>query len=219
MRDLPSLARFCWTTALAVVWTAVPVSASATSDGRIDAQERQQILDLLRDSESGFLALLAGVSDAQWSWKPSPDRWSVGECAEHIVRSNEALLAAAKQALAGEMNPEWEAKTKGKTEILLSVMPNRNPGGAGGARAPQEIRPTGGLSRRELVERFAALYAEARSLVGESDAPWKAHTAPHPFPIFDPLSAYQWALYVPLHTTRHSKQMIEVMETEGYPEN
>jgi len=193
--------------------------AHAANDGaaKITDAERQQLLDLLDESRTQYLALLAATSDAQWKWKPNPTRWSVGECAEHILRSNESLFASARQALGSPVNPEWAAQTKGKTKLLLQVMPNRGPGGQGGATAPMEIRPTGEFSRQQIVERFSKLYAEIETFASETDAPLKSHTAEHPFPIFGTLSAYQWILYIPLHTTRHSRQMIEVMETEGYP--
>lgn len=203
--------------ALAAALAAPLAGAEDSSTARISEEERAQLLDLLAESRSQFLGLLAGVSDAQWAFEPAPERWSVGECAEHIVRSNEALLDAARNALGREENPEWQEKTKGKAELLLQVMPNRRPGGAGGATAPQEIRPTGEISRGELVERFDALYAEVREMVKTTADPWKAHTEEHPFPIFGTLSAYDWILYIPLHTVRHSRQMIEVMESEGYP--
>ncbi len=175
------------------------------------------MLDFLRDSEADFLGRVAAVSDAQWAWKPKPERWSVGECVEHIVLSNEALLGSAREALASPANPEWEEKTRGKAELLLRVMPNRGPAGSGGATAPQEIRPTGSAGRQELIGRFRTLYAELREMVQTTEAPLKAHTVEHPFPFFNTLSAYDWILYVPLHTIRHTRQMIEVMETDGYP--
>ena len=191
--------------------------AADSPEAKLTDDERQQLLELLNESAEMYLGLVAGVSDEQWRFKPAPDRWSVGECAEHIMRSNEALFASAKSALAKVGDPDWFEKTRGKTELLIRVMPNRNPGGAGGASAPQEIRPTGEPSRAEIVERFQALYKQARAFVSETDAPLKKHLESHPFPIFDPLNAYDWTIYVPLHTIRHSKQMIEVMETEGYP--
>jgi len=194
-----------------------PLPLSAADSPTLDATERQQLLDFLYESENMYLGLLAAVSDAQWNWKPAPERWSVGECAEHIMRSNEALFASVQAAMARAADPEWQEKTKGKTELLLRVMPNRNPGGAGGATAPQEIRPTGEFSRAEIVHRFKQLYSTLRTFLEDTDRPLKDHIEPHPFPVFDPLNAYQWAIYVPLHTIRHSKQMIEVMETEGYP--
>ena len=192
--------------------------AEGETSPRMSAQEHEQLRDLLHESETQYLALLAGVSDAQWSFKPAPDRWSVGECAEHILRSNEALYEAAKTAMSGERNPEWQEKTQGKAALLMQVMPNRRPGGAGGATAPQEIRPNGELSRVEIVKRFRDLHQEIENYIDEhKDRELKAYTTEHPFPIFNTLSAYDWLIYVPLHTVRHSRQMIEVMESDGYP--
>ena len=192
-------------------------SAADAPEAKLTDDERQQLLELLNESAEMYLGLVAGVSDEQWSFKPAPDRWSVGECAEHIMRSNEALFSSAKSALAKAADPDWFEKTKGKSKLLMLVMPNRNPGGAGGASAPQEIRPTGEFSRRAIIERFQALHEEVRAFVRDTEAPLKEHLENHMFPIFDPLNAYDWTIYVPLHTIRHSKQMIEVMETEGYP--
>ena len=58
---------------------------------------------------------------------------------------------------------------------------------------------------------------KTRTYVAKTQEPLKEHIEGHPFPIFDPLNAHNWILYIPLHTIRHSKQMIEVMETAGYP--
>ncbi len=194
-------------------------AAADTAEAKLTEEERQQLLTMLSESAEMYLGLVAGVSDEQWNFKPAPDRWSVGECAEHIMRSNEALFGSAKTALAKAADPDWYEKTKGKSELLMRVMPNRNPGGAGGASAPQEIRPTGEFSRAEIIERFQALYEEARAFVRDTEAPLKEHLEEHPFPIFNPLNAYDWTIYVPLHTIRHSKQMIEVMESDHYPQD
>ena len=201
---------------LALLACSLPLAAADASSSLTD-EERSELLQLFDESEGTFLRLLAGVSDAQWSFKSAPERWSVGECAEHIVRSNEMLYASAEIALARDADPEWYEKTKGKSQLLRAVMPNRGPGGAGGASAPQEIRPTGEFSRSELLERFSALFEKARSQVSTTQKPLKEHVENHPFPIFDPLHAHDWILYIPLHTIRHSKQMVEVMETDGYP--
>ena len=201
---------------VAAIPAAGPLLA-ADADPHLTGEEKAQLMDLFAESKTMYLGLLAGVSDDQWSFKPNADRWSVGECAEHIMRSNESLMASAKQALASERNPEWHEKTKAKSQLLKSVMPNRQPFGRGGATAPQEIRPTGEFSRQQIVDRFLALYEEAEKMVDEMDRPLKAHTTEHPFPIFGTLNAYDWIIYVPLHTIRHTRQMIEVMETDGYP--
>ena len=200
-----------------VLWLAIAVSPVLADDAVMTDSERTELLALLDESREQYLGLIASASDAQWSWKPNEKRWSVGECAEHILRSNEALFGNVKQALASRANPEWREATKGKAALLRTVMPNRQPMGTGGATAPMEIRPTGEGSRQSIVQRFNALYDEIEEWTKTSKAPVKAHTAEHPFPVFATLNAHQWAIYVPLHTIRHSRQMIEVMETEGYP--
>ena len=199
------------------ILSSVAVSAFASDDARVTSEERAELIELMETSREQYLGLIAGANDAQWNWKPNPKRWSVAECAEHILRSNEALFGAARQALAAPAIPEWKEKTKGKAQLLANVMPNRQPMGAGGATAPMEIRPTGESSRQTIIERFNRLYDEIEEFALDTDLPLKAHTTEHPFPVFNTLNAYQWMLYVPLHTIRHSRQMIEVMETEGYP--
>jgi hypothetical protein len=193
------------------------VAAAADADAKLTDAEREEMIDLLASSERDFLALIENASEEQWRWKPKPDRWSIGECAEHIVLSERLLFQTALDALAGPADPDWATKTAGKTDFLKKVMPNRNPGGAGGAQAPQEIRPTQGLSRDEIVRRFKESRAEIKAFVEKLDAPAKQHVVVHPFPVFGPLNAYDWLIYVPLHTVRHSRQIVEVQQTAGYP--
>src|SRR5437868_2173790 len=81
-------------------------------------------IQLLEDSSKEFLAAVKGVTDAQWNFKPAPERWSVGECAEHIMLSEGLLFAKLEESISHSPNPDWEAKTAGKTELLERVMPS-----------------------------------------------------------------------------------------------
>ena len=73
------------------------------------------------------------------------------------------------------------------------------------------------MTRAEAQSRFEAQRAETVQFVRETNAPLKEHLAKHPMPVFDPLNAYQWLIYAPLHTMRHDKQIAEVKATQGYP--
>jgi hypothetical protein len=57
----------------------------------MSVEERTRVIDWLDESHKEFVASISGLSDAQWKWKPAPERWSIGETAEHIVLA-EALL-------------------------------------------------------------------------------------------------------------------------------
>lgn len=186
---------------------------------QLTEEEYTELVTKLDESMDMLMGLITGLTDEQWNFKQNPDRWSVGECTEHIVRSERALLDYAIAALSKDPDPDWEEKTKGKTDLLRRVMPNRQPMGRGGATAPMEIRPTEKWSRSQAIKEFYKMRGEVRAYVETLDKPIKAYTQDHPFPVFGTLSAHDWLIYVPLHTIRHSKQIVEVQEDANYPKD
>src|SRR5262249_47542338 len=109
--------------------------------------------------------------------------------------------------------PDWRKKTEGKEAVLQRVLPER----VGRASAPRPLIPKGKMTRQEIIERFKKTKASAAAFIKSTDVPLKAYTFDNPFPVFGTLSAYDWMLYIPLHTTRHLKQMREVKSTPNYP--
>ena len=187
--------------------------AQESSDPNMTAEERAKTIKLLVDSRQEYLEALENLTEAQWSFKPSPFRWSVGEVAEHILLTEGALFSAVQRALAQKANPDWKGKTAGKAEFIEKVVPNRSLK----AQAPIEVRPSGKLSREEVVRRYKELRAKILEFTRETDLPLKAHTVEHPFPVFNTLNAYDWLIYIPLHNIRHNQQMAEVKASAGYP--
>ena len=141
----------------------LPATFAADEAAYMTDDERSEMLRLLDESRDLLEGLIQDVSDEQWTWKPGPDRWSVAECAEHIVMSESRLFASVRGALSTPARTDWMEKTKGKAELLRRVMPNRNPGGAGGASAPQEIRPKGGLTKADILAEFDKIRSEVRA--------------------------------------------------------
>jgi|HubBroStandDraft_6_1064221.scaffolds.fasta_scaffold228410_3 uncharacterized damage-inducible protein DinB len=184
------------------------------ADPHMSAEERTKVLNYLAESRKEYLAAIDGVSVEQWKWKPAPNRWSVGETAEHIVLAEALLFDFVQKAMASEVNPDWEEQTKGKTEFIEKVMAPR----LGKAQAPEPIVPTGGLTQEQVRERFEKQRATVEKFAASTELPLKDHTAVHPFPVFGTLNAYQWLIYIPLHTERHDKQIAEVKATAGYPQ-
>jgi hypothetical protein len=189
---------------------AIPLGAA---DAHMTAEERMKLVHYLADSRKEFLAAIDGVTEEQWKWKPAPERWSVGETAEHIVLAEAGLFSFVQKAIAAPPNPDWEAKTKGKTELIERVMAPR----LGKAQAPEPLVPSGKLTQAQVRERFEKQRVEIEKFAEGTELALKEYTAEHPFEFFNTLSAYQWLLYLPLHTERHDKQIAEVKATAGYP--
>jgi hypothetical protein len=186
----------------------LPVLAA---DPHMTKEERANALQWLEESRAEFLAAVDGLTEAQWKWKPAPDRWSVGEVAEHVVLAEAGQFANVKKCIAAMPDPDWEAKSKGKTERLVAVLAPR----LGRAQAPEAIVPKGAMTQAEARERFLKLRAEIVKFAAETDAPLKQGIVDNAF--FGPLNGYQWLIYAPLHTMRHDKQIAEVKATLGYP--
>ncbi|PWU01797.1 MAG: hypothetical protein C5B51_21995 [Terriglobia bacterium] len=189
----------------------IPCIPAFATDARMTPQERAQVLQWLEESRREFLAAIDGVSARQWTWKSAPDRWSVGEVAEHVVLAEASQFANVKKALTLAPDPDWETKTKGKTERLVAVLAPR----LGRAQAAEAIVPKGGMTAAQVKERFEKQRAEIVKFAAETDAPLKQYIVDNTF--FGALNGYHWLIYAPLHTMRHDKQIAEVKATQGYP--
>ncbi len=188
-------------------------TALVAGDGYITTAERAKAVKLIEDTRVEFLQAVEKLSDAQWKYKPAPDRWSVGEVAEHIVLTEGVLFGMVEKALANKPNPDWESKTAGKDELVERLLPDRSRK----AEAPQSVRPAAKLTRAEIISRYKEARAKTLKFAEETGQPLRAHTQDHVFPVFGTLNAYQWLIYVPLHNLRHNKQIAEVKADAGFP--
>ena len=186
----------------------------AAGDGKLTPEEKAKAIKMLTDSQNEFLSYVEKLTDAQWNARPIPFKWTVGETAEHIALSEGLLFNAMERALASPVNPEWETKTAGKDKILDNLLAARQ----GRAAAPEPIQPLKRkMSREDIMKMFKEGRAKSFKFIETTDAPLKAHTLDHPFPVFGTLNAYQWFLYIPAHNLRHNKQIAEVMNHSAFP--
>lgn len=188
-------------------------SSAEKDEAYMTAEERAKVIKWLRDSEKEFLDSVSKLTDEQWTYKPALNRWSIGEVAQHIMLTEAALFGNVETALASPANPEWKTKTAGKSEFIERVVVSRERK----AQAPEPIRPLQKLSRAEVMARFKEGRAKIFKFAEETKLPLKAHTVEHPFPVFKTLNAYQWLIYIPLHTLRHNQQIAEVKALAAFP--
>ncbi|HZS06674.1 MAG TPA: DinB family protein [Blastocatellia bacterium] len=183
-------------------------SAAAT----LTSEERAKLIKLLEDSRDETLKAVENLSDAQWNYKPAPDKWSVGEVSEHILLSEGLITTLLKErVLTAPENPDWASKTEGKTELLEKALLNREQK----AQAPEQLKPAGKLTRAEFITRFKEAREKTIKAAEENNQPVKAHTFDHP--VFKTMNGYQWMLLLPLHNMRHNLQINEVKASAGFP--
>ncbi len=177
--------------------------------------ERDFAMSQLHASRKLFLDSLDGVSDAQWNFKASPERWSIAECAEHITISEDFMFGLIRSSLKGTATPEKEldaAATKAKDEMLVKSVPDRSRK----FQAPEPIKPS---NRWKTKDEMIAHFKESRDknieFIENTQENMRAHFTPHP--AAGPLDAYQWTLLMSGHTERHTLQINEVKADPNYP--
>jgi hypothetical protein len=197
-------------TFLAALAGAVVFSSSLIA-GEVTKADRDKLVDHLKKTEAAFLKSIDGVSDAQWTWKAAPDRWSVAETAEHITKSEDLLRGMVEGMMKAPAAPDLLAKTKGKEEVILKNIPDRSKK----ATAPEPLVPKGSFaSKAALIEAFKAARAKTLAIAGGTTDLRAYGQAGLPIGEVD---AYQGVLFLSAHTERHTKQIDEVKATAGYP--
>jgi hypothetical protein len=195
---------------LAALMGAVVFSSSLIA-GEVTKTDRDTLVAHLKKTQAAFLKSIDGVSEAQWTWKSAPDRWSVAETSEHITKAEDMLRGMVEGMMKAPAAPDLLAKTKGKDAMILQVIPDRTKK----AQAPEPLVPKGTYpTKAALIEAFNAARAKTLAIAGGTSDLRAYGMAGLPVGEVD---AYQGVLFLSAHTERHTKQIEEVKATAGYP--
>src|SRR5216684_2779485 len=112
-------------------------ATSAFSQTRT-AADRDRALQYLESTRQGVLDATAGLSEAQWNFKPAPDRWSIAEVVEHIAAAEDFLRGMiTEKVMTAPPRPEGE-DVKPIDDLVLTSIPDRSHK----AQAPEPLKPT-----------------------------------------------------------------------------
>src|ERR1700680_1838469 len=107
----------------AVIAVVLYVSVSAYSQSLTQA-DHDRAMKYLESTKQGVLDATAGLSDAQWTFKPGPDRWSVAEVTEHIAAAEDMLRGLiTDKVMTAPPRPDGE-DVKAIDEMVLTMIPD-----------------------------------------------------------------------------------------------
>lgn len=174
--------------------------------------ERDRALSELYASRKQFLDSLAGLTEAQWNFKPAPGVWSIAECAEHIAATEDLLLDGLPKMMQSPADPGKRAEVKGKDERVLKETLDRSQK----LKAPEMLAPKHRWpTQAALVEHFKQSRDSMLDYVRSSEDDLRDHFSEHP--VFKTLDAYQFILLISAHCQRHTAQLNEVKQNPNYP--
>ncbi len=189
------------------------LASSTLSAQQMTQQERDMAMSHLHSTRKMFLDSVAGLSPAQLSFKASPERWSVAECAEHITLSEELLFGVASDRVMKSPAVKRDPAAYKKVDVELpKMLVNRTQK----AQAPEVLKPSNKWkSMDEMIAEYKQRRDRSIDWVEKTEADVRAHVAPHP--IFKELDAYQWILLMSAHSERHTLQILEVKAEPNFP--
>ena len=204
--------RRCYVVAMMVVLALAGAASAKAQD--VSPADKDRALQYLESTKKGVLDATRGLSDAQWNFKPAPDRWSVAEVMEHLAAAEDLLRGMMQeQLMKSPAVPVRDAEEiKKADEGVLTMVPDRSHK----AQAPEPLKPTNrfgspAAAQKHFVESRAATEEYLKSTPG-----LRAHMADSPL---GKLDGYEFVLFTAAHSERHTKQMLEVKADPNFPKN
>jgi uncharacterized damage-inducible protein DinB len=180
--------------------------------GPVTDDERAYAINSLKTTQANLHQSLEGLSAAQLTYKPTPDRWSIDECVEHIALIEKGIFRAIQTSLQLPSEPDKRASIKVSDVDVVKAVRSR----AVTLPAPTPFVPTGRFSSTDAAlqafdEQRTAVIAFTQNVQEDLRTHYFQHIA------LGTLDVFQAILLMAAHSERHRKQIEEVKATAGFP--
>src|SRR6202140_4034648 len=197
---------------LAIVLTVCCAEMVRAQD--VSRADKDRALAYLESTKKGVVDATKGLSDAQWNFKPAPDRWSVAEVMEHIAASEDMLRGMTQEQVMKQ--PAVAARdaeeTKKADEGVLAMVPDRSHK----VQAPEPLKPTNRFGSAAAAQKhFLESRATTEDYLKNTNG-LRSHLSDSPM---GKLDGYEWVLLIAAHSERHTKQMLEVKADPNFPKS
>ena len=184
--------------------------AVVASAQEVTPAEKDRALQYLESTKKNVMETTKGLSEAQWNFKPAPDRWSVAQVMEHIAAAEDFLRDVTKDKVMTSPAGESGRDVKKTDEAVLAMVPDRTHK----AQAPEPLVPS---NRFGSPDGSLKHFAESRSATEDflkSTAGLRDHVMDSPL---GKLDGYEFVLFIAAHSERHTKQINEVKADPNFP--
>lgn len=157
------------------------------------------------------------LSTEQVNWKPAPDSWSVGQCIDHLIMSNEEFFPELDKIVAGTRKntlwQSWSPLSGIAGAFLVSSLKKDNQK----VKTIEKMTPPSDIAG-DIIEKFAdhqaALIGRLRST---ANTDWHRTVLTSPFVKIMTYRMDKGLDAVIEHEKRHVRQAKRVMLMDGFP--
>lgn len=189
------------------------MSAESSSD---------EVRDLLREAQAvteETLKEFGQLSGQQVNWKPGADEWSIGQCFDHLITTNETFFPQIDQVIKGEKRQTfWESLPLLPGFWGREIVKRARPGSASKLKAPKAFAPSLSAVDDGIVGKFVAqqskLIEKLEATKGMDLERIKVTSAVSRVVTYSLLDAYRILVF---HERRHFMQAQRVLASAGFP--
>ena len=197
------------TCVLAVVLAAALVRPAAAVAGPMTPGERQRLVAHLEMTESWLASELEGLSDAQLTFKMTPESWSIKDVAEHLAIAEPQYWDNLEASLKAPVKNGW-TPTATDEQMLWYGIDRTNRQKTGEARVPHGTYKTAA----DALAAFRKLRATMHEYAQGTNEDLRSRKL-----LEGNMDVYQWFLMISTHSQRHILQIREIKAAEGFPKS
>ncbi len=174
--------------------------ASTAAAGPVTAVERQRLVAHLELTEAWLDSEVSGLSDAQRTFKMTPESWSVEEVVMHLAIAEPQYWTSFKESLARPVQPEFKPQATDAGMLWYGIDRTQR-ATTGEARVPRDQFP----DLKSSLASFKKLRGEMMTMAKETPEDLRARQY-----LTASQDLYQWFLMISTHSQRHILQIREV---------
>jgi hypothetical protein len=180
-------------------------SATALEAGSMSAADRQRLLAHFEMTEAWLRSETDGLSNAQLTFRMTPDSWSIQEVVEHLAIAEPQYWQQVQDSLKQPLGYKSESTD---AAILWYGVDRTNRQRTGEARVPKGKYE----SVKESLADFRKLRATMTQFAKDTQEDVRGRQLQG-----GSMDIYQWMLMISTHSQRHILQIREVKAHAGYP--
>jgi hypothetical protein len=155
----------------------------------------------------------------QLNWKPSPLQWSIAQCIDHIIVSNEQYLPALKATVSGKykltfwekLNPLTKYTGRKMIQTLGAEVKKKY-------KSPKIFEPSRSHIDQSIIQRFLSHQEELIKLFTILENPrFEKSIISSPVAVLITLTIPDVLGIITVHEERHLKQAVVVIQNEKFP--
>jgi hypothetical protein len=180
--------------------------------------ELENLTSELEKISADARATFGRLSGEQINWKPSADGWSVGQCFEHLVKTNRLFFPELEKIASGTRKNSFLENYSPLSGLFGNLLINSLKKDERKFKAPsQAIVPPSDIAA-DVIEQFSAHQTEiVEKIKATHNVDWKKTVVTSPFMKLATYSLAKGYVVIVEHEKRHFRQAERVVNTPGFP--